>query len=88
MAFSVLFLLAFFVLAFGFGSLFLYLRRPSNRLEGGMDREVLARILEDVDQLSNRLNRVEEEMDFFKELRGPGAPDRLPAPPDDSKEKA
>jgi hypothetical protein len=81
-AVSLLAMLVLMVLvAGGVGSalLFSYFRRQSGRLEGGMDREVLARVLEDLDQLSNRLNRVEEELDFFKELRRPEEHPRLGA---------
>jgi hypothetical protein len=31
-----------------------------------------------MDQLSTRLSRLEEDMDFFKELRSPDHPPRLP----------
>ena len=69
------------LVAGGLGSalLFSYFRRQPRRLEGGVDRETLARVLEDMDQLSNRLNRVEEELDFFKELRRPEEHPRLGA---------
>ncbi len=67
------------LVALGLGSTFLlsHLRRHSGRLEGGMDREVLARVLEDMDQLSNRVNQVEEELDFFKELGRPKKTGRI-----------
>jgi hypothetical protein len=56
------------------------LRRQNKRLNESVDYEVMARLLEDVDQLANRLSQVEDELRFFKELRAPDAPGRLSAP--------
>ncbi|NNM04376.1 MAG: hypothetical protein HKO65_04680, partial [Gemmatimonadetes bacterium] len=44
-----------------------------------------ARLLEDIDQISNRLGHIEEELDFYKELRGTEGRERLP-PPAESEE--
>ena len=76
--------LAFVLIIFGagWGSAFLlpYVRRHSQRLDRTVDHEIIARLLEDTDQLSARLNRVEEELDFFKDLNAPEDQGRL-APP-------
>jgi len=68
--------------AFGWGSVFLAARLKGgpNRLESTADSELLARLLEDMDQISTRLGHVEEELDFFKELRAPAKPPRLGSP--------
>lgn len=64
---------------FGWGSAFLAARLKGgpSRLESTADSELLARLLEDMDQISTRLGHVEEELDFFKELRAPDDPPRL-----------
>jgi len=70
------------ILGAGWGSAFLMpvLRQRYKKLDQSMDHEVLARVLEDVDQLSTRLTQVEEELDFFKDLNAPQEHDRLPSP--------
>ena len=75
-----LFMLILFV--FGSGTAFLvpYLSRRAKGLDQTADRETLARLLEDMDQLSNRLTHIEEEMAFYRELQGQGEPGKLPAP--------
>jgi hypothetical protein len=75
-----LFMLILFM--FGSATAFLvpYLSRRAKRLDGTVDQETLARILEDMDQLSSRVSHIEEEMAFYKELRGREAPEGLPAP--------
>ena len=76
--------LAFVLIVFaaGWGSAFLlpYVRRHSQKLDQSMDHEVLARLLEDVDQISTRLSHVEDELDFFKDLNAPEERGRLPSP--------
>lgn len=72
------FMLILFFFFWGSAILLPYVRRNSRKLEGPLDNEVLARLLEDVDQISTRLNRVEEEMDFFKDLKSPREPGSLP----------
>jgi len=64
----------------GWGTAFaaLHFRRESKRLGDGADHELIARLLEDMDQLSTRLSRLEDDMDFFKELRAPEERPRLP----------
>jgi len=61
------------ILALGWSTAFaaLHFRRQLKGSEPTVDSETLARLLEDMDQLSSRLARMEEEMDFFKELRAP-----------------
>ena len=73
------FLFMLILFTFGWGSVFLAtrLKRGADRLESAADSELLARILEDMDRLSMRLSQVEEEMDFFKELRAPERVGRL-----------
>ena len=75
-----LFMLILFV--FGSATLFAvpYLTRRAEKVGGSVDQETLARLLEDMDQLSSRLNHIEEEMAFYKELRGQRALEGLPAP--------
>ena len=70
------------VFAAGWGSAFLLplLRQRFKKMDQSMDHEVLARVLEDVDQLSTRLNHVEEELDFFKDLNAPEKQGQLPSP--------
>lgn len=67
---------------FGWGSVFLAtrLKKGPDRLESTADSELLARLLEDMDQISTRLGHVEEELDFFKELRAPSESPRLVSP--------
>lgn len=76
------FLFMLILFTFGWGSVFLAarLKGSPNRLESTSDSELLARLLEDMDQLSTRLGRVEEDLDFFRELRAPGDPPRLVSP--------
>jgi len=73
------------IFAAGWGSAFLwpFLRRHSQKLDQSMDHEVLARVLEDVDQLSTRLNHMEEDLEFFKDLNAPENQGRLPSPDED-----
>ena len=73
------FLFMLILFTFGWGSVFLaaHLKRGPNRLESSADSELLARLLEDMDRLSERLGHVEEELDFFKELRAPDGIRRL-----------
>jgi hypothetical protein len=75
------FLFMLILFTFGWGSVFLAARlnRGPSRLESTADSELLARLLEDMDRISTRLGQVEEELDFFKELRAPDDPRRLGA---------
>lgn len=75
------FLFMLILFTFGWGSVFLAARLKGgpNRLESTADSELLARLLEDMDQISTRLGHVEEELDFYKELRAPDDPPRLEA---------
>jgi hypothetical protein len=76
------FLFMLILFTFGTATAFLvpYLSRRAKGLEGTVDQETLARLLEEVDHLSTRLAQIEEEMAFYKELRGQEEPDLLPAP--------
>ena len=70
------------VFAAGWGSAFLvhFLKRHSQRLDRTADQETLARLLEEMDQISNRLTHLEEKVEFFKDLRGPTGQARLAGP--------
>ena len=76
------FIFVLIVFSFGWGSAFLihYLRRNWRTLDQTADTEVLARLLEDTDQLASRLSQVEEELDFFKKLHEPEEPGRISPP--------
>ena len=74
-----LFVLILFVFGSATAYLAPYLSRRAKGLEGNVDQETLARLLEDVDQLSTRLAQIEEEMAFYRELRDQPEPNRLPA---------
>ena len=76
----IIFLSSLFV--FGTATAFVvhYFRRQSGRLDPGIDHEVLARLLEDTDGLSTRLDRIEEELEFFKKLNAPAESARLSPP--------
>jgi hypothetical protein len=73
------------IFTFGWATAFLipYVRRHWQKLDQTADQEVLARLLEDMDQISSRLSHIEEDLEFYRELRGPEDPDRLPAPAED-----
>jgi len=67
---------------FGWGSAFLlpYVRRHWRKLDRTVDHEIIARLLEDTDQLAARLTQVEDELHFFKELNAPDDQERLSSP--------
>ena len=69
------------VFVFGTASAFVvhFLRRQNQKLDSGVDHQVLARLLEDTDTLSTRLDRVEEELEFFRNLNAPDPPGRIAA---------
>lgn len=75
-----LFMLILFV--FGSGTAFLLPRalRSWRNVDQTVDNEVIARLLEDTDQLATRLSQVEEELDFFKELHAPEDRGQIPPP--------
>ena len=83
--------LAFVLIVFTaiWGSAFLlpYVRRHGRKLDKTLDHEVIARLLEDTDQLATRLSHVEDELDFFKKLHGPEGQSRL-LPPEEGGEGA
>ena len=66
----------------GWGSAFaaLHFRRQAKQLDRSVDHDVLARLLEDTDDLATRLSRVEEELSFFRELNSVEDRARLAAP--------
>jgi hypothetical protein len=72
---------------FGTASAFVvhYFRRQNRKLDSGVDHQVLARLLEDTDTLSSRLDRVEEELEFFRRLNSPEARDEISPPKEERK---
>jgi hypothetical protein len=78
------------VFVFGWGSAFLlpHLRRQKNRLDGpnSADSELMARLLEDNEQLEARIAVLEEETGFFQQLYPGGDPEKLPPPEDEERE--
>ena len=46
--------------------------------DGSHDDKLLAEVREELEMLSGRLSRMEEDMDFFKELRAPDPERKLP----------
>ena len=48
-----------------------YIRRHWRRLEGGESVPDVARLQESIDDLTAQVNRLEEEKDFYSELRSP-----------------
>ena len=73
---------ALILFTFGWGSALLlpYVRRQWKGVGQSVDNEVIARLLEDTDQLAARLTQVEEELRFFQELHAPGDRGSLPSP--------
>lgn len=69
------------------GSVFLgaYVKRLSRDHDARPDDVLLRGLREDTHQLEARLSRVEEELEFFRELHSPESPAQLPpTPADDS----
>ena len=73
-------ILVVIVFAASWGSIFLVhlLKRSSQRLGPAGDDLRVTHLLEETENLARRLAIVEEELDFFKELRAPSVPERLP----------
>jgi len=65
------------ILGFLAGASFLYLlvTRPGRQIEPGQAGETFAMLREELDSLTVRLGRVEEEMDFYRQLKAPGEPE-------------
>lgn len=55
-------------------------RRRANMESGSADAQLMARLLEDNEQLESRITALEDEFRFFKELYPPEEPERLPPP--------
>ena len=73
------------VIVWGTAFTALYFWRQTRTLDRGVESDVTARLLEDVDDLSTRLTRVEEELEFYKKLNAPEPtnPEKtLPGPED------
>ncbi len=61
------------------------LKRFSRKLESRADDPLIEELRQDTHQLEARLDRVEEELSFFRELHEPESPVQLPSPdPNDS----
>jgi hypothetical protein len=71
--------------AFGWGSALAltYVRGRWNRLDPDLGQSLLLRLQEDMEEMGDRLNRMEEEIRFFGELH---APEERPAFPPEAKE--
>ena len=63
----------------GSASINLMVTRLSRRIESGGEDLTVSMLRDELDSLSVRVGRVEEEMDFYKRLKGPGEPEP-PAP--------
>lgn len=71
------------VLGLGWAFAIPTLRRHRSRMEdGSADAELMARLLEDNEQLEARIVALEDEFRFFKELYPGDEPERLPPPGD------
>jgi hypothetical protein len=75
----------FILILLGFiaGSSFIYVlvTRSSRRIESGSGDLTVSLLRDELDSLSVRLERIEEELEFFKRLRAPdeqGSTRRLP----------
>ena len=55
-------------------------KRRADRLQTPTDDLRFGELREDHDQLEARLERLEEEVSFFRELRRPEIPTQLPSP--------
>jgi hypothetical protein len=66
--------------AFGWGSALAltYVRGRWNRLDPDLGESLLLRLQEDVEELGDRVNRMEEEIRFFGELNAPEERPTLP----------
>ena len=80
------FLLIILVVVWGTAFTGLYFWRQARSLDRGAESEVTARLLQEVEDLSTRLARVEEEVDFLTELKAPRDSRRLPDPDRSSEE--
>lgn len=67
----------------GSGFIFVMLNRFSGRIKPGGEELRFSMLREELDSLSVRLGRMEEELEFYKQLRVPGdggTPPELPPP--------
>jgi len=73
---GVLFGLILILFSAAWGSVFLYqiLRRLTGRVGPPEGNGVTPMLLEEVESLSGRLARVEEELEFYKQLKAPEVP--------------
>ena len=68
------------------GSIFLAarLKRSSRELGAGPDGPIQGRLHDEWEQLEARVATLEDELEFFRELRSPQSSAKLPLPEDDS----
>jgi len=67
----------------GSATVFTILGRISRKVDPGNQADLIAALRDEVEYLTARVGRVEEDLDFFKELKapsGPGVSGRLKAP--------
>jgi hypothetical protein len=71
------------LLGFAAGSGFIYVlvTRLSRRVQPGGEDLSLSLLRDEVDSLTQRLGRVEEELEFYKRLGAPDEPGALPPSP-------
>ena len=59
----------------GSATVFTLLGRVSRRVEPGNQDALIAALRDEVEYLTARVGRVEEDLDFFKELKAPNGPE-------------
>jgi len=71
------------LLGFAAGSGFIYVlvTRLSRRIEPGGEALTVSLLRDELDSLSLRLGRVEEELEFYNRLKSPDEPRSLAPPP-------
>ena len=76
--FFMLILLGF---AAGSGLIYVLVTRLSGRIQSGGEDLTVSLLRDELDSLSLRLGRVEEELEFYKRLKAPDEPEPLAPPP-------
>jgi len=77
------FVLIVFSAVWGSAFLAARLKRSSRELEAGSDGPIRDRLRDDLEQLETRVGSLEEELEFFRELRSPQSSAKLPSPESD-----
>lgn len=78
----VAFVMIVFVAVWGSVFLGVIAKRFMNQVEAGPDGPLIDDLRDDVTRLADRLAHVEEELTFYRELRGPESPPALGRPDD------